>query len=253
MKTFYIFLLLFYIYLTGCSSTVRIKNDQTAYESLNEKLTGERCQVLLADSGSMFAENITMGIDTTYMVKWSFSSLSGWDPVDTIRTSTSNIQRIHYTHNGMGALEGLGFGFAGGLVLAALTPGAAKDAAEEDPVGGVAAGMAMGAMALTTPIIGLITGALIGHKYECILNCSDSLAYGEVKKINLEELNDEDKSPVKVEFSSIVEKGSGYLVLLWQGKKIRLQRAEYYYRGTTEDNREYIVVQKYIYKLKFKN
>jgi hypothetical protein len=51
MKTLRIFLLPFYIFLTGCSSTIQIKNEQMTYESLNEQLAGERCKIILADSG----------------------------------------------------------------------------------------------------------------------------------------------------------------------------------------------------------
>ena len=61
----------------------------------------------------------------------------------------------------------------------------------------------------------------------------------------------EDKSSKRVEFSSLVEKGNGYLVILWHGKEIRLLRSEYSYRGTSVDGKAFIVVPNQIYENKF--
>lgn len=67
-----------------------------------------------------------------------------------------------------------------------------------------------------------------------------------------QEIKIKDKSYIHVEFTSVVGKGSGYIIILWQEKDIVLDRSEYNDRGTTKEGQQYIVVPKYIYESKFK-
>jgi len=55
----------------------------------------------------------------------------------------------------------------------------------------------------------------------------------------------------RVEFTKIVEKGRGYIIILWQGKKIRLSRVEYNYMVKTNDGTQFIVVREEVYLEKF--
>jgi len=59
-------------------------------------------------------------------------------------------------------------------------------------------------------------------------------------------------SSVRVEYSGLVEKGSGFIVITWHGKQIRLERSEYSYREISDTGQLYIVVPQNIYELKFK-
>ena len=257
MKVIWLVFLCSMIMLAACSSTIPIKKDQESFRLLNEDLAGERCDVLMADSGIVIAENLWVDADSSSMVILKHYTYSGWKTIDIVRIPTSDIQSIQYTDNGVGALYGLLYGTVTGLVFYALMPGAAEDAqeGEDNPVSrgitGAATAMLFGGMAILAPFGGLAWGAIIGHDYECILDHSDSFTDDQVEEINIDDLSDDDKAPLRVKFSSIVEKGSGYLVILWQGKKIHLQRSEYHYRGTTTDGQEYIVIPTYIYRLKF--
>ena len=42
-----------------------------------------------------------------------------------------------------------------------------------------------------------------------------------MRKLKVKEVRIEDKSLIRVKFTSIVEKGSRYVIILWQGKEIR--------------------------------
>jgi hypothetical protein len=55
----------------------------------------------------------------------------------------------------------------------------------------------------------------------------------------------------RITFTSIIEKGPQYLLISWQGKRIKLLRSEYKYRGEGEDGRPFIVVPESIYQRKF--
>ena len=88
MKVLKIFISL--IYLTGCSSTIQIQHDMTSYQSLNEQLAGEKCKIILADSGFVLAEDVEISTDSTYLYSVLFSS-GMWHTVDKITTPTSNV------------------------------------------------------------------------------------------------------------------------------------------------------------------
>ena len=90
------------------------------------------------------------------------------------------------------------------------------------------------------PGLGFLSGALIGG----IGGDAESFIFPSLESKNI--------PSNRVEFSSIIEKDSRYLIILWQGKKIRLQRSEYNYRGITKEGNLYIIVPKHIYESKFK-
>jgi hypothetical protein len=211
-----------------------------SYQSLNQTLDGERCEILLANIGLVIAENIKLTEDSTYIVT----------SVGTIKTPTSNILRINCMDNGQGALEGAGIGALVGLFYSiVLTPEAEKD---QNAFGANMLRFFGRAALFTGPLYGLGIGAIIGHKDNYIFTDSEDSADNLIEKRQAQALSIEDKSPVRVIFSSVVEKGIGYITILWQGEEIRLQRSEYNYRGTTAEGQQFIVVPNYIFESKFK-
>jgi hypothetical protein len=214
---------------------------------LNKELEDEKVKLTLARN-TINAEYIEIAEDSSSWVevksKYGQRNLS-----DTIRIPTSDIKRISYKNNTLGALEGFGFGTLTGLSFYLLGRSAVKETDNFGEALGVA--MVMGLGVITSPIIGLITGAIIGHEENYILIKPDTSVDG-YEKGDSQQLSIGDKSYVRVIFSSVVEKGSGYIIILWQKKLIRLQRSEYSHRGTTKEGQPYIVVPNYIYESKFK-
>jgi hypothetical protein len=99
-------------------------------------------------------------------------------------------------------------------------------------------------------VAGTILGLLVGHNDHYILTDSEKALKDTEETFKQQGSGTEDTSAVSVKFSSIIQKGNGYLVILWQSRKIRLERSEYHYRGTSEDGQQYIVVPAHIYKSK---
>jgi hypothetical protein len=56
----------------------------------------------------------------------------------------------------------------------------------------------------------------------------------------------------KVEVSSVEDTGTGYIIVLWKGKKIGLSKSQYYGIEKTRDGKIYIKIPEDLYKEKFK-
>jgi len=75
---------------------------------------------------------------------------------------------------------------------------------------------------------------------------------GNEEQIEPDILTEKDSTMVTVIFSSVIEKGNGYIVISWQEKVVRLDSSEYISQGETEDGQLFIIVPNDIYNRKFK-
>jgi hypothetical protein len=157
--------------------------------------------------------------------------------VGDINLSTASIKKITNTRHGKGALKG----FGGGLVTGAAIGFGLGYFSYDSPsdwfnsaweAGGI------GAIIFGVPLalVGLIAGAI----------------HGDIETFIFTPPEMESKPFNRVEFSEIVEEGSNYIIILWQGKEIHLSYSEYNYKGTTKEGKQFIVVPEDIYLQKFK-
>ena len=240
-------LFIFYLLLlclTGCSSTYYIKNDPTSLDEFNEELQGNAGTIVLKDGPDISARRMHINEDSSSWVEVkTFLNVTKLAK-DTSRAATADIEKIVLKNKGLGAVEGLAFGAIGGSFVGKIMASNQGDDLKKQLDAGI------GSLLLGT-VGGAVLGLMIGHSYHYILTDSEEARRNKEEAFKQQVSGTEDTSAVKVEFSSIIQKGSEYLVILWQSKKIRLERPDYHYRGTSEDGQQYIVVPVYIYKSKF--
>jgi len=198
--------------IASCGSYQIIKHDQDAYQSLNKKLFNKMVVITDKERNELEARNVIVGLDST--------------SVGAQRLATESIRTITIEKSGIG--KGILYGLSSSLVLA----GSMYLVQQDQPYS------EMGFIIL--PPLGLVGGLVIGTA-----NGDD-----DVFILNSQQYNDQ--LTIRVEITRVVEIGHGYIVVLWQGKMIRLMRPEYSYRGTTDDDRLFIMVKKNVYLQKFK-
>jgi hypothetical protein len=256
MKTFLNLLLVSLIYLAGCSSTQQIRYNQAEFDILNWDYEGAIGEIALVDGSTISGKYIQIAEDSTCYREVKSRLNVVRLASDTSRIPTSDITRITYKNTSKGALEGAGFGALAGLAIGAIIANSIEPENSKNPMETWSKGMSQASLIpgglLAGILIGIPVGSGIGHKDNYILLDSENSVYNEYENVDLQSLTDEDKSPVRVIYSSVVEKGSGYIIILWQGKKIRLRRSEYNQRGTTKEGKLYMVVPDYIYRRRFK-
>jgi len=171
------------------------------------------------------------------------------DSTENTTAPFQDVQMIRTTNHDKGFWQGFRVGLLGGAVLGGIVASTGGDE-YGDWWWKTSEGTAGIYIMVISPIIGGIAGGQVGAK-EIYVFVEDSVYDGN-KKGHLQELSNVDKSHVRVEFSSIVEKGRGYIIILWQGKEIKLSSSEYNYRTEAEDGRQFIIVPNYVYDSKFK-
>lgn len=140
---------------TACSNTIYAKRslDAHAVKEINDLVEGNEAVVLREDGSTATTRKATVGGDSL--------SLD-----ESTRVPTAGIERITVQRRGLGALEGLGFGFLGGAIVGAVAGAAASTGVDPDcnnsagclyPAIGAVAG------ALVGIFVGPIVGGLVGH------------------------------------------------------------------------------------------
>ena len=165
------------IFLCGCSSSYLVSSTgkpdaEYSYQEMNEELKGQDVKIELKDGREISAKEVKISDDSVSWVdqRTDEESKAG------IREINKIVMKSHWT----GALEGLGFGLAGGGGLGALVGQLAVGNDGEWGTGaGAAVGLILGGGAGT--IVGLITGLIVGHSYNYVFPTteqSDSLQNG---------------------------------------------------------------------------
>ena len=181
MKIFSIILLILLICLTGCASTHQISHNPASFKALNQELAVEDSSVVYV----IFSSVLEKG-DRYIVILWHGRVI--------------HLNRSEYNYRGTTVEE--------------------------------------------RPYI-ILPRSVYTKKFQQEEISPD---YPEIKQPIVKDV---DKTPLQIQFTSVIEKGNGYIVILCQKKEIRLDRAEYNYRGTTADGQQYIVVPKYVYQSKF--
>jgi hypothetical protein len=158
--------------------------------------------------------------------------------VGDINLSTASIKKITNTRHGKGALKGLGGGLVTGAAIGFGLGYFSYNESQSDWFHSAGEAGGIGAIIFGVPaaLVGLIAGAI----------------HGDIETFIFTPPEIESKPSNRVEFTEIVEEGSKYIIILWQGKEIRLSYLEYNYRGTTKEGKQFIVVPGDIFLQKFK-
>jgi hypothetical protein len=134
------------LFIGGCSSSHRVATDKKS-----EIIHGT---IVLSDSSEIYVREIHIGNDSTVVVDDQGNEMR--------RIPNSEIQTIHTTDHAIGALEGLGLGILGGVVV-----GYGYESMFNQGDANARTGVSiLGAMAGGT--IGIIVGVVKGHteRYE---------------------------------------------------------------------------------------
>jgi hypothetical protein len=214
MKIHPIFVILLFFYIS-CSSTYYVKNEDSSYNHINKKLKGENATVTLVNKQELVGKNIEVKFDST--------------SVEKINIHTKDIKEITIKNHDWGVIKGTGLGV---LVGAAMGGMIYVTTTTNKPMG-------FGLVLIALPVLGLFSGALIGG------------IVGDIETFVFPSNKMESEPTNRVEFTKIVEKGRGYIVILWQGKKIRLLRAEYNYMVESDDGKQFIIIPEEVYLEKF--
>ena len=139
----------------ACSNTIYAKRPLDAHtvKEINDVVKGNEAIVLREDGSTATTSKATIGEDSLWLD-------------ENTRVPSAGIERITVQRRGLGALEGIGFGFLGGAVAGAVAGAAASTGGDPDcnnsarclyPAIGAGAGALLGIF------VGPIVGALIGH------------------------------------------------------------------------------------------
>src|SRR5690242_3581651 len=139
----------------ACSNTIYAKRPLDAHtvKEINDVVQGNEAVVLREDGSTATTRKAAIGSDSP--------SLD-----ESTRVPTDGSERITVQRRGLGALEGLGFGFLGGAIVGAVAGAAASTGVDPDcnnsagclyPAIGAVAGALLGLF------VGPIVGGVIGH------------------------------------------------------------------------------------------
>jgi len=181
--------------ITGCGSYHYIKTGESEYTELNKKLVNKKVVLKERTDIKMEANKVVINPDST--------------SIGERKIATENIQEI--TIEKGGTLKGLIYGVSTGFLFGGLAYLLQKDKAYIE----------MGLIIL--PPVGLVFGTLGG-----------AIAGDDETYILISSQN-ENESHIRVDIISVLEQGSGYIVVLWKRREIRLERSDYSYRGTSAD------------------
>jgi hypothetical protein len=200
---------------------------------MNEKLEGEKVTLKLINGEEILGYNVEIKSDST--------------SIGDIKLSTASIKKITNPRHDRGALKGLGYGALIGAPIGFIVGYISYEDSPSGESGPNSAGASGGIGALLlggpTALVGLIVGGIHGDIGTFIFPPSEM----ESKPSPGVEFK-----PFRVEFTEIVEEGSGYIIILWQGKEIRLSNSEYNFRWTIEEGKQFMEVPQVIYLQKFK-
>lgn len=205
MKIYTLFCISIILFIS-CSSTYYVKNEDSSYKEMNEKLEGEKVTLELNNGEEIVGYNVKVKSDYT--------------TVGEGKISTTTIKEITINNHGTGALKGMGCGALSGFIFGGvLYLGSMDEPYAEVPL-------------VILPALGFVLGGLFGA------------IHGDIETFVFPLL--------KVEVSSVNDTGTGYIIILWQGKKIGLSNSQYYKIEKTPDGKIYISVPVDLYKEKFK-
>ena len=194
------------IFFISCSSTHVVKNEDSSYNELNEKLKGEKCTIELVNGEEIYGNNVEVKSDSTI--------------IEERKISTKTIKEITINNHGMGVLKGMGYGVLSTLILSGLFYLPSQDEPYSEMV------------FIFLPPLGFALGGLFGGIHGDI----DTYVF----------------PLLKVEVSSVTDTGTGYIIVLWKGKKLGLSKSQYYGIEKTQDGKIYIKISENLYNKKFK-
>ena len=225
------------IFITGCGTTYMVNNKDFTYEDLNKEIEGQQVTLAYINGGKDIGKNVRVYSDSTY-IEWMI--LENEYVVKNRKVPTASLKEISNKRRGRGAAKGLGYGLLAGVTFGFFAGYAGYDESDtgwfsynSPQEAGIFAGIVYGLLFGST---GLIVGGL----------------NGDVESFYFPQAEIEDTSSVKVEFSKIVKKDLGYLIIMYQGKEIHLISSEYRQISESMDGRTFITVPKEIYAKKFK-
>jgi hypothetical protein len=222
-----------------------LTNNKDDLNEVNNNLKEETVKILLEDGTTKRAKNLKLSPAST-----------SWTDLETERVNnieTEKIGEIRVLNRTRSGRTGLIIGALTGGIFAATEAGSEGyewlDSVEEGFVkvlGGE--GGSKTTRYVSGFILGAVAGGLLGYTVGAIIGSTDKY----VIHHETENYEDLDSSTVKIEFTKVVEKGSGYLIILKGGKEILLKRSDYIYRRTTRTGQQFIIVTKHVYESKFK-
>ncbi len=144
------------ICLIGCTSSdwitsIPTQNSRT-YSQLDEDVRGETVTIVLMSGESISGEILQVRKDSMFWV----------NPKSKITEAlpTTAIEGIRTSNHLLGALEGLGLGALAGTLIILADVGLSSHADD------LSAPILIGLVGLAAPPVGLIIGAVVGHRYE---------------------------------------------------------------------------------------
>lgn len=146
-------------YITGCSHTYDIRQEQYHLYDVNRWVSGKEVTLLLQNGDSLFVKDLRLTIDTTF---WTAAT-------DTNRTSelTSKIHKVIFIDHQQGFIEGFLIGCASGVGLGVLSMAFGRDIDQSGIANPILRFIVVGT---GTAIISTIIGTNKGSREEYIIN-----------------------------------------------------------------------------------
>ena len=239
-------LILFGILLfNGCTGIYVIKHDESYLSDINKKLTEKTVTIELSNGNTMVGKGVLISSNS---ISWTELESN-----DHYNFQSANIQEIRVSNRSRSGKAGFWVGMiAGGAIGASIISSSDYEWLDVVEAGSRKAMCAEGGSKTTRYATGIaiggLVGGLLGYTIGAIVGSTDKYIFDQ----DTQSVKIEDGSLIRVKFTSIVQKGSGYIIILFQGREIRLQRSEYNYRGTTKGKQLFIVVPIDVYDSKFK-
>jgi len=238
MKIYNLFLISVFLF-SSCSSTLLVKNSDSAYEKLNSKLINEKCKITLTNGEISYGKYIVLQRDS---LTWQNAN----NPEKTIIIPISMINKIEIADHIAGMGKGMWFGVLFGGVVGSLIGMSKENSGSSGEQSGWGPGKVEDIGGLPT-LIGLIGGAsagfLIGGSYGAIL--------GERETFLINTPVQSDEKFYTIEIRSILNDTEKSIFIKWKNKNIRLPKSIIKERIDI-DNKTYFRVDEIAYMTYFK-
>jgi len=218
----HLFVFVSMVLFISCSSTYYVKDNESSYREMNDKLKGKNVTLDLINSEKISAEYVRVTASTTYTAEKNYS--------------TTDINAISVKNHGHGALKGFGYGLLGGGSFGFLM-GYVGYSGKSMLAGSAVDSGFLGAILLGG--IGAVTGLVLGA------------LHGEIEEYVFP-INEESVELIRVEISSVYEETEKYIIVEYDNKFIHLNKLEYKTFINTENGKHFIVIPKSVYSRKFK-
>jgi len=240
MKT-YTLLVILVILFSSCSSTLLVKNSDSAYEKLNSRLKNEKCEITLTNGEISYGKYNFLQRDS---LTWQNAN----NPEKTITIPISMINKIETADHIAGMGKGMWFGVLFGGVVGSLIGLSKENSGSSGGQSGWGGPGKVEDIAGLPTLIGLISGTSAGF----LLGGSYGVIHGERETFLINDPIQSSEKFYTIEIEEILDEKKKSIFIKWNYKNIRIPKSQILERINI-DNNTYFRIDELTYNKYFRD